>query len=255
MSHTSGIYQIRNIINGHIYIGSTIDIQKRWSSHVRLLNNNTHHSRHLQNAWNKYGEQAFEFSVLLQVDDVSSLLDIEQEFLDERAPEYNMSPTAGSSLGVKCTEETKRKISEANTGRHLSEETRAKLSKAHKGNRYSEETRRKMSEAKKCNTNSLGYKHTEETRAKMSAARKGNTNCLGKVLTEEHKRKLSKSQKGRVFTEEHKRKISEAKKGMPNGRLGKCHSEETKRKISEAHKGRAPWNKGKHKTADGIMAL
>ena len=253
-NNCSGIYSITNTLNGHMYIGSAVNISRRWSEHVRRLNKNERPSIHLQNAWILYGANNFEFSVL-EYCDKAKLIEREQFYIDEMKPVYNTCTVAGSCLGVKCTEETKRKISEANTGRHLSEETRAKLSKAHKGNRYSEETRRKMSEAKKCNTNSLGYKHTEETRAKMSAARKGNTNCLGKVLTEEHKRKLSKSQKGRVFTEEHKRKISEAKKGMPNGRLGKCHSEETKRKISEAHKGRAPWNKGKHKTADGIMAL
>lgn len=204
MSHTSGIYQIRNIINGHIYIGSTIDIQKRWSSHVRLLNNNTHHSRHLQNAWNKYGEQAFEFSVLLQVDDVSSLLDIEQEFLDERAPEYNMSPTAGSSLGVKCTEETKRNISAAKKGKPGSW---------------------------------LGKHHTAETKHKLSEARKGQPAWnKGGHATEEQKHKLSEASKGKYLSEETKHKISTALKGELNPMFGKLHGEEAKRKMSESRK-------------------
>jgi hypothetical protein len=51
----SGIYQIRNKANGHRYVGSSNNIQERWHKHISDLNRNKHHSRHLQNAWNKYG--------------------------------------------------------------------------------------------------------------------------------------------------------------------------------------------------------
>lgn len=59
-----GIYQIKNLINGKIYIGQSIDIEKRWSTHRTELKYNNHHNIHLQSAWNKYGEDNFEFSVL-----------------------------------------------------------------------------------------------------------------------------------------------------------------------------------------------
>ena len=55
----SGIYQIRNKINGKIYIGSSADkkgILQRWKQHVKDLKNNIHHNKHLQTAW-KYAEE------------------------------------------------------------------------------------------------------------------------------------------------------------------------------------------------------
>jgi len=51
----SGIYQIKNTLNGKFYVGSAVNIKQRWSTHISSLNKNNHHSGHLQNAWNKYG--------------------------------------------------------------------------------------------------------------------------------------------------------------------------------------------------------
>ena len=63
-----GIYKIENLLNGKVYIGQSVDITKRWSTHVAELNNNCHHNIHLQNAWNKYGEENFEFSIVEECD-------------------------------------------------------------------------------------------------------------------------------------------------------------------------------------------
>ena len=59
-----GIYKIENLINGSIYIGQSIDIEKRWSTHISILNQNNHYNAHLQNAWNKYGSENFQFSIV-----------------------------------------------------------------------------------------------------------------------------------------------------------------------------------------------
>lgn len=56
-----GIYCIKNKINNKIYIGETLDIEKRWKEHISLLNTNSHHSYKLQKEWNEYGEECFEF--------------------------------------------------------------------------------------------------------------------------------------------------------------------------------------------------
>ena len=117
---------------------------------------------------------------------------------------YNQAkatPNGFHRSGTKCTDEHKRKISEAKKGK--------------KRKPFSEEWKRKLSEANKGNTNPLGHKHTEETRRKMSEARKGNTRALGHKHTEEHNRKISEACKGKKMkplSEEHKRKISEAQK-------------------------------------------
>ena len=100
------------------------------------------------------------------------------------------------------SEETRRKLSEANRGKVFSEETKRKLSESQKGRVFSEETRRRMSESHK------GRVLTEETKRKISEAKKGKKS---KPFSEEHKRKLSESQKGKVLTEETRRKLSEMK--------------------------------------------
>ena len=55
----SGIYCIINIQNGKKYIGSSKNIRKRAE-----LRHNNHDNQHLQNAWNKYGEEKFDFYVI-----------------------------------------------------------------------------------------------------------------------------------------------------------------------------------------------
>ena len=134
----------------------------------------------------------------------------------------NMTDGGEGVFGLIMSEETRRKMSEAqkgnksiNFGKTLSEETRRKMSEANKGKTLSEETRWKMSEARKGNTIMLGKTHSEETRRKMSEAQKGNTIFLGKTHSEESKKKMS-----------------EAKKGNKSINFGKTLSEETRQKMS-----------------------
>lgn len=59
-----GIYSIKNKINNKIYIGQSHDIESRWYHHKSDLRSNIHHNKHLQSAWNKYGEDNFDFSII-----------------------------------------------------------------------------------------------------------------------------------------------------------------------------------------------
>src|SRR5229473_6154293 len=60
---TSGIYKITCTANKRIYIGSAVNLRKRKNEHWNAFKRNQHHNRHLQRAWDKYGEQAFTFEV------------------------------------------------------------------------------------------------------------------------------------------------------------------------------------------------
>lgn len=98
-----GIYKIQNRVTGDFYIGSSVDVYKRMYQHQTLLRNDRHHSPHLQHAWNKYGQDNFEYVVLEYVD-VETKLElhtIEQRYLDDLCPVYNISRDAISPLSTK----------------------------------------------------------------------------------------------------------------------------------------------------------
>ncbi len=78
----SGVYQIRCLITGQIYIGSAVYMLARWAEHRRRLRRGVHVNQHLQQAWNKYGEENFEFTVVEYVKR-AFLLRIEQEWIDK----------------------------------------------------------------------------------------------------------------------------------------------------------------------------
>jgi len=63
LPQASGIYEIRNFTNGKLWIGQSVNIKARCRQHrtdLRLKQS----SPHLQSAWDKYGENSFQFSVL-----------------------------------------------------------------------------------------------------------------------------------------------------------------------------------------------
>ncbi len=138
--------------------------------------------------------------------------------------------------GIKMSDEQKKKLSIAHTGKKLSIEHCCKLSKANKGNKnalghkQSAETLQKKYEALKGNKNALGHKPSKEANQKRSEALKGNKNALG------HKP-----------SKESNRKRSEALKGERNHNFGKPKSAETCRKISESLKGNIPHNKSPYR--------
>ena len=108
-----GIYQIQSRIKpSRIYIGSAVNITKRWAQHLERLRKRIHHSRKLQRHYNKYGESDLMFSMVLTCDR-EHLIEHEQYFLDTLKPYFNTSPNAYSQLGLKHSEATKKKISEA----------------------------------------------------------------------------------------------------------------------------------------------
>lgn len=95
---------------------------------------------------------------------------------------------------------TRKHNSEAQKGKLVSEETKRKISEAQKGKPgkpHSEETKRKMSETRKGKPSGRkGKHHSEESKRKMSEAHKGKPNGhKGKHHSEETKRKISAAMK------------------------------------------------------------
>lgn len=118
MEIKSGVYVITNIVNGKIYIGSSVNIKKRWTQHKYKLNKGAHANKYLQRAWNKYGVDKFEFIILNLIDKPNKnvLIQQEQKYLDIYKPYnkeigYNILKKSNSSLGVKRSDETKLKNS------------------------------------------------------------------------------------------------------------------------------------------------
>lgn len=106
----SGVYQIRCVANDKIYIGSSVDLRTRWAFHCGSLRRGDHSNRYLQAAWDKYGENAFDFTILEYVSD-DELLEVEQAWIDRtdctiRSVGFNISTKAAypSLLNVKVWE-------------------------------------------------------------------------------------------------------------------------------------------------------
>lgn len=98
VDHPSGVYEIRNKVNGKRYIGSSVNLKRRFNSHHNTLKRSVHKNKHLQSAWEKYGKDNFEINILVYCSAKKATF-YEQRCIDVYKPEYNKCPTASSMLG------------------------------------------------------------------------------------------------------------------------------------------------------------
>lgn len=252
----SGIYLIRNLLNGKVYVGQSVNLTDRWELHRRHLNNGTHHCRHLQHAWVKYGPVAFVFEIIEAVEPTKEALDSrEQVHLDDAfaaGRAYNLAPTAGSALGVKRSEAFLAKM----RGRRHTAESLAKMSLVKMGKTFSDMHRANMSLARigkkrpDVSAALTGRKQTPEHTANSTRARTGKKRPA-----------ISAALKGRVFSDAHRAKLSAASKGRPKSvqhreairlvRLGTKASAETKASMAFAQTRR----QGGRVTPDIVRAI
>ena len=157
----------------------------RWDCHKAQLRGNYHDNPHLQNSWNKYGEDNFEFIVIHNckdnenVDQVN-LLEIKYiKHYRDLGLSYNIldGGDGGFLLGSLLSEETKRKIGEKNrinmTGKKHSEETKNKMSESQR-KRYDSWTDKDRQEwGKKMSENNKGYRWSDDAKEKMKDNKNG----------------------------------------------------------------------------------
>jgi group I intron endonuclease len=230
----SGIYGIENTVNKKIYIGSAVNLRRRFKDHRVHLKQGNHHSQKLQRAWNKYGKDVFKFSVVEPIEDINKLIEREQYWINFYNAcgdtGYNICPTAGSCLGIIHTPERRALTSEIK--KHQSVETKAKISATLKGHPVSEETKAKL----------RTHRPTSEAIEKLIAFNTGRKQSpeqiekriqkiRGRKLSAEVRAKMSAIQKGRKYPD---RIISdETRAKYSAARLGKKLSPETISKIKE----------------------
>ena len=132
----SGIYEIRNTVNGMVYVGSSSNLIHRFAQHRWMLRNNNHYNNNLQSSWNIFGEVSFSFKIL-EICEKELLIDREQFYMDklrsvEREFGFNIDTTKGFS------EEHLANSSRVNMGKIIPQETRDKISIALKGRKHSD---------------------------------------------------------------------------------------------------------------------
>jgi group I intron endonuclease len=179
----TGVYRWVNLVDGKMYIGGAYKcLAVRKMQHIYQLRSGTHFNKHFQRAYIKYGEIAFEFQIIEKCDP-QFVKDREQYWIDKEISNghlYNIQPTAGSPLGIKRSEEFRRKckdIANRKDVKNACSEARKKwwrvpenrvLFKGRKGRPHSDEIRRKISDSKKGKTNGhKGMKRSKELREKI----------------------------------------------------------------------------------------
>lgn len=142
---TCGIYEIVNTVNGKRYVGSSVDIDSRWQTHIRELRRGTHHAQHLQRSFNKHGEDAFVIRCITECER-EELIPLEQAELDS-GYDYNSSPTAGNTLGLKFSDEARERVRQNRLDRYAADPVgyAAMMSSISKGKPKSENWKSKMS--------------------------------------------------------------------------------------------------------------
>ena len=212
------IYQIRNVVTGHYYVGSTVDSRKRFWAHRKDLRNGMHNCVHLQRAWNKYGEDCFKFEIVQQLETREELFPAEQVWLDAhfgRTYCYNTSAHADAPMRDASPE----------MRAHLAAKTKAWLER----NGHPRQ----------------GVAHDADTLQRMSTERKGKAAGpdhyrYGKTVSPEVRAKIGDTQRGkpkgpgrRVSPEGMAKIMAAAAKGHFSHWQGRTHTAESRAKMSK----------------------
>lgn len=267
-----GVYFINDLDSGKVYVGSTENKNKRDSAHKRMLEQNKHHNRHLQNSFNK-GHQ-FENTFLpldshvdirrvekVLIDNLKSHGVLLNVSMDTTAPMFGRKHSSETrermsnlllgnqrTLGYVQTEEHKINSVVGRSGYQHSKETKEKISSAQKGKPgkpMSAEAKEKIRQANLGHTRNLGRTHSADTKEKLRMLSTGRTH----VVSEEAREVMRQAKLGKSLSVEHREKLSLA--GM-----GRVDSEETKHKkhLANLHKAKSVVIEGVEYASRGVAA-
>lgn len=170
----AGIYRWVNKVNGNTYIGSSVNLARRFRVYydfsflsVRIANSKSR----IYSAILKHGYSNFQLEIL-EYCTKENAISREQYYIDLYKPEYNLNSTAGSRLGSIYSKESRLKMSKSALGRKHTEQSKNLLSLANKG----------------INNPNFGKTHSKETKALISLARLGKN-----FLSESAREKMSES--------------------------------------------------------------
>ena len=163
---TSVVYQIKCSQNPKSYIGVSYNFGKRKREHLNKLARNVHHNKPLQNAFNKYGKEAFDFVILHECDDYAYAKELEKQMLYSFYGDDLLNTTNQNGGFMPNNTFGKNRV--------VSKETKEKIKKAKVGTKHTEEAKQKISKALLGNTYTLGFKQSAESNEKRRIASKGN---------------------------------------------------------------------------------
>lgn len=225
---TVGVYKITSP-SGRVYIGQNWNIEHRWAEY-RSPGYRAQQPK-LVASFRKYGVQSHDFQVIFLLGPAIDQPTLDQceiffmDFFRERGVRL-LNLREGGSAG-RHSEETKRKIGEKSKG-HPPTSTSFKKGSVRL---RTEEWKRNISVAL------TGKTISKATREKLRVLNSGSNHPkYGTRHSEETRRLIGLASKERVFSAEHRQKLSEAKRGNTH-RLGKRHTEATKQRISLAKQG------------------
>jgi group I intron endonuclease len=185
-----GIYKITSP-NGRIYIGQSINIEKRWSYYKKIK---CGQQRKIYNSLKKYGPENHVFEIVEECDiDLLNERELYWGKFFDSLSKNNLNLRLGKAQG-KVSDETKSKISQSNLGKV----------------KHTDIFKQKLSQKQLNNTYALGNLFTPESKAKITKAKTGHI-CYNK----ERNKKIGNSNKGKVRNEIHKQNYSNAHKGIP----------------------------------------
>lgn len=240
----TGVYIIRNRVNGRVYVGSAArSIDGRWAMHRSELRRGVHGNRLLQNSWNKHGEPAFEFSIICACSPewCVTLEQIHINRLHSANPKlgYNLAPLAGSCLGVKHSAEVVALNRSRQIGKKMSDEFRGKM-KSSMARRMANPVEREkiLSAMASGRTSEVIARGTKKKKAYWKNPKPEHVSKLNKWRASDRLRDMAAAQfRGVKKTAEHRAKIGAAHVGMKR-------SEDSKRRMSDAAKRRCATRAG-----------